>query len=67
MKTTLRWAVCLLAYAVPAFAQSVVPPAKETIEVTATRVAEDVMLVPAAVTVIDGDELRAGDLQQQHR
>src|SRR2546428_6085967 len=31
----------------------------ETIEVTATRIAEDVMIVPEAVTVIDGDELRA--------
>ncbi len=31
----------------------------ETIEVTATRIAEDVTIVPAAVTVIDGDELRA--------
>ncbi|MGZ7080631.1 MAG: TonB-dependent receptor, partial [Thermoanaerobaculia bacterium] len=35
------------------------PATGETIEVTATRVAEDVMLVPASVTVIDGDELRA--------
>lgn len=43
-------------------------PAKttETIEVTATRIAEDVTLVPASVTVIDGDDLRernARDLQ----
>lgn len=43
--------------AVPAFAQ--VPPQKDTIEVTATRIAEDVMLVPASITVIDADELRA--------
>jgi len=35
------------------------PPQRETIEVTATRVAEDVLTVPASVTVIDGDELRA--------
>ncbi|HEV2719207.1 MAG TPA: TonB-dependent receptor [Thermoanaerobaculia bacterium] len=33
--------------------------AKETIEVTATKIAEDVTLVPASVTVLDGDELRA--------
>jgi iron complex outermembrane receptor protein len=38
---------------------SPLPAQKETIEVTATRVAEDVLTVPAAVTVIDGDELRA--------
>src|SRR6185503_3277988 len=31
----------------------------ETIEVTATRIAEDVALVPASITVIDADELRA--------
>ena len=31
----------------------------ETIEVTATRIAEDVTVVPAAVTVIDGDDLQA--------
>src|SRR5437588_219315 len=35
------------------------PRTSETIEVTATRIAEDVTIVPAAVTVIDGDELRA--------
>jgi len=33
--------------------------AKETIEVTATKIAEDVTLVPQSITVIDGDELRA--------
>lgn len=62
MKTTLLPAVCALACAVPVFSQGtppVIPPATETIEVTATKVAEDVMLVPASVTVIDGDELRA--------
>src|SRR5438876_1941100 len=41
-----------------AFAQQP-PKTSETIEVTATRIAEDVTIVPAAVTVIDGDELRA--------
>ncbi|HYM59864.1 MAG TPA: TonB-dependent receptor [Thermoanaerobaculia bacterium] len=43
-----------------------IPPQRETIEVTATKVAEDVLNVPASVTVIDGDELRArnaNDLQ----
>lgn len=43
-----------LLVAAPAFAQ-----VKETIEVTATRIAEDVTVVPASVTVIDGDEIRA--------
>jgi len=33
--------------------------AKETIEVTATKIAEDVSLVPVSITIIDGDELRA--------
>jgi outer membrane receptor protein involved in Fe transport len=32
---------------------------KETIEVTATRIAEDVTVVPASVTIIDGDKIRA--------
>ena len=59
MKTTLLWAVCGLACAATVFAQTGVPTTGETIEVTATRIAEDVMLVPASVTVIDGDELRA--------
>src|SRR5258708_340620 len=40
-------------------AQTQVPAQHEVIEVTATRVAEDVLNVPASVTVIDGDELRA--------
>ncbi len=44
----------LLLCAAPAFAQL-----KEAIEVTATRIAEDVFIVPATVTIIDGDELRA--------
>ncbi|MEO8034095.1 MAG: TonB-dependent receptor [Acidobacteriota bacterium] len=69
MKRTPFWVVCALACATAAFSQStpsVPPKATETIEVTATRVAEDVMVVPASVTVIDGDELRArsaNDLQ----
>jgi len=58
MKRTLRLAVCALACTAAAFAQTP-PTASETIEVTATRVAEDVLLVPASVTVIGGDELRA--------
>jgi iron complex outermembrane receptor protein len=63
MKTTLLYAVLGAACAVSAAgqtgSQSVPPAASETIEVTATKIAEDVMLVPASVTVIDGDELRA--------
>src|SRR5713226_9484007 len=35
------------------------PKTSETIEVTATRIAEDVTIVPASITVIDGDDLRA--------
>jgi len=42
-----------------ASAETPVPVQHEVIEVTATRVAEDVLKVPASVTVIDGDELRA--------
>ena len=63
MKTTLLCAVLSAACAASAFGQaapqSVPPAASETIEVTATKIAEDVILVPASVTVIDGDELRA--------
>src|SRR5258706_11227478 len=49
----------LLLAATVASAQTPVPAQHEVIEVTATRVAEDVLNVPASVTVIDGDELRA--------
>lgn len=52
-------AVCVLLFAAAAFAQNAVPKQTETIEVTATKIAEDVMTVPASVTVIDGDDLRA--------
>ncbi|HEX8252496.1 MAG TPA: TonB-dependent receptor [Thermoanaerobaculia bacterium] len=43
--------------AAPAFAQ--VLTQTQTIEVTATRIAEDVLLVPASITIIDAAELRA--------
>jgi iron complex outermembrane receptor protein len=46
--------VCAIAHA-----QTTQQVQRETIEVTATKIAEDVTLVPASVTVIDGDELRA--------
>jgi iron complex outermembrane receptor protein len=63
MKSALLCAVLGGACVASALAQTgtqTVPPATtETIEVTATKIAEDVMLVPASVTVIDGDELRA--------
>ncbi len=36
-----------------------VPPAQVSIEVTATKIAEDVQAVPASITIIEGDELRA--------
>ncbi len=35
------------------------PPQRETIEVTATKIAEDVTIVPQSITIIDGDEIRA--------
>lgn len=59
MIRTLGAAVCALLFAAAAFAQTEVPKQTETIEVTATKIAEDVMTVPAHVTVIDGDDLRA--------
>ncbi len=59
MIRTLGAAVCVLLLAAAAFAQTEVPKQTETIEVTATKIAEDVMTVPAHVTVIDGDDLRA--------
>ena len=54
-------AACALAAGLNASAQTQTPvPAQhETIEVTATKVAEDVYVVPASITVVDGDELRA--------
>jgi len=61
MKKPLLFAVCALA-CVAAVAQTTTPPppkTTETIEVTADKIAEDVLVVPAHVTVIDGDELRA--------
>ncbi len=54
--------LCLLVLAAPSFlnAQTAAPPPRrETIEVTATKIAEDVTLVPQSITIIDGDELRA--------
>src|SRR5438105_4484881 len=54
----MRLSMALLLLASIASAQQQ-PRTSETIEVTATRIAEDVTIVPAAVTVIDGDELRA--------
>ncbi len=60
MKRTLLAAVCALACTVSAFAQSQQKQnINETIEVTADKIAEDVLDVPAHVTVISGDELRA--------
>lgn len=47
---------CLFALA--GFAQE--PPRQaEVIEVTATKIAEDVTLVPQSITIVDGDEIRA--------
>jgi len=53
-------AACAMSVAMAAVAQDL--PAQtqhETIEVTATKIAEDVLLVPASITVVDGDDLRA--------
>jgi iron complex outermembrane receptor protein len=47
---------CLLAFA--GFAQEPQRQA-EVIEVTATKIAEDVTLVPQSITIVDGDEIRA--------
>ena len=55
-------AVCALVPASPAPAQAPAaepPELAETIQVTATRVPEDVETVPASITVVSGDELRA--------
>ena len=58
-------AICLCtAIGTPAFAQQQPPDQQPhvvsgTIEVTTTRVPEDVETVPASVTVVSGDELRA--------
>src|SRR5258708_37228984 len=64
MQRALLAAACAFACATAAFGQSsqtTPPPPRttETIEVTATKIPEDVLTVPASVTVIDGDELRA--------
>src|SRR5258706_14068309 len=62
MKRALLLAVYALACTATALAQAPAPPpprVTETMEVTADKVPEDVMAVPAHVTVIDGDELRA--------
>lgn len=58
MKRFALMAIFLLRPAI-GLAQQPTPKTSETIEVTATRVAEDVTVVPASITVIDGDDLRA--------
>ena len=50
--------VIALSLSLTALAQSV-PPQHAVIEVTATKIAEDVMLVPQSVTIVDGADLRA--------
>src|SRR5437763_3042087 len=61
---TLAAVAALLPAPVPAVGQEPpapepVPTVAERIEVTATRVPEDVEPVPAAITIVTGDELRA--------
>ncbi|GAC1432950.1 MAG: TonB-dependent siderophore receptor [Thermoanaerobaculia bacterium] len=60
-------AACAIGAAITVAAHAQAPqPQLESIEVTATKIAEDVILVPASVTVIDGDDIRArnaNDLQ----
>ncbi|HSP33853.1 MAG TPA: TonB-dependent receptor plug domain-containing protein, partial [Thermoanaerobaculia bacterium] len=53
-------AACALMIAFQAAAQTQpIQPQHEVIEVTATKIAEDVEVVPASVTIVDGDDLRA--------
>lgn len=60
MLRTYRAAVLGLSLlALPLFGQEPVKKGSEYIEVTATKIAEDVTEVPAAITVIDGDDIRA--------
>ena len=40
-------------------AQTTPPKQHEVIEVTATKIAEDVTIVPQSITIIDGDQIRA--------
>ena len=53
----MRLSIALTLLATIASAQQP-PKTSETIEVTATKIAEDITVVPASVTIIDGDELR---------
>ena len=51
---------CAMAVAFATVAQSQTTQTQhEVIEVTATKIAEDVLVVPASVTVVDGDDIRA--------
>ena len=52
-------AACAIALAATAALAQAVPPQREVIEVTATKIPEDVDLVPMSVTVVDGDDIRA--------
>ena len=58
---------CAMAVAFATVAQSQTTQTQhEVIEVTATKIAENVLVVPASVTVVDGDDIRArnaNDLQ----
>ena len=51
--------LCATSIALPAAAQTPPPTQHEVIEVTATKIAEDVLVVPESVTIVDGDDLRA--------
>lgn len=53
----MKFVFLFLLSAAAALAQQ--PRTSETIEVTATRIAEDVSLVPASITIVDGEDLRA--------
>lgn len=60
-------AACAMTVALPSIAQGQPKQTQhEVIEVTATKIAEDVTAVPASITVVDGDDIRArnaNDLQ----
>jgi iron complex outermembrane recepter protein len=58
----MKRAIAVLASAIFAavvHAQTAPPKQHEVIEVTATKIAEDVTVVPQSITVIDGDAIRA--------
>lgn len=58
MKRSIASCAALFLLCFPLFAEEVERRASEAITITATKMEEDVTIVPAAITVIDGDDLR---------